>query len=120
MPRSSLRSCSPAPGVARLCTWSPRPVAEIFPELLDTLLVAQLLLYDRRGMTPEQARRNVRKLVKEAGLPTLGRIGSTLMYRRADVIEWLTDRCAKKTALTSRASSDTMTPVMAPIPGKTR
>ncbi len=73
-------------------TWPRRPENEVFPELLDTILVAQLLLYDRRGMTPEQARRNVRKLVKEGGLPTLGRIGSTLIYRRATVVEWLANR----------------------------
>ncbi len=72
--------------------WPRRPENEVFPELLDTLLVAQLLLYDRRGMTPEQARRNVRKVVKEGGLPTLGRIGSTLIYRKAAVVEWLANR----------------------------
>ncbi|MCP4251018.1 MAG: hypothetical protein GY778_28605 [bacterium] len=72
--------------------WPPRPKGEVFPELLDTLLVAQLLLYDRRGMTPDQARRNVRKLVKESGLPTLGRIGSTLMYHKTAVIEWVGSR----------------------------
>ncbi len=68
--------------------WPPRPAGEVFPELLDTLLVAQLVLYDRRGMTPEQARRNVRGLVKNAGLPVLGKVGSALMYRKVDVIEW--------------------------------
>lgn len=72
--------------------WPPRPENEQFPELLDTLLVAQLLLYDRRGMKPEQARRNVRKLVKESGLPALGRVGSTLMYRKTDVMKWLANR----------------------------
>ena len=72
--------------------WPRRPENEVFPELLDTILVAQLLLYDRRGMTPEQARRNVRKLVKEGALPTLGRIGSTLIYRKAAVVEWLANR----------------------------
>ena len=72
--------------------WPPRPADEVFPEVLDTIFVAQLLLYDLRGMSPDQARRNVRKLVKEAGLPTLGRIGSTLLYRRAQVIDWLAER----------------------------
>ena len=72
--------------------WPARPVGEVFPELLDSVCVAQLLLYDRRGKTPEQGRRNVRKLVKEAGLPTLGRIGSTLMFRKMAVLEWLGGR----------------------------
>ena len=72
--------------------WPPRPAGEVFPDLLDTLHVAQLLLYDRRGMTPEQGRRNVRKLRKESGLPSLGRIGSTLMYQKAAVMKWLASR----------------------------
>lgn len=72
--------------------WPPRPTGEVFPEVLDTILVAQLLLYDRRGMTPERARRNVRGLVKNAGLPVLGKVGSTLMYRKADVFAWLGGR----------------------------
>ena len=72
--------------------WPPRPAGEVFPELCDTVLVAQMLLYDRRGMTPDQARRNVRKLVKDAGLPTLGRIGSTLLYNKVDVITWVGNR----------------------------
>ena len=72
--------------------WPGRPANEIFPELLDTVLVGQLLLYDRRGMTPEQGRRNVRKLVKVAGLPSLGRVGSTLLYRKEAVFEWLASR----------------------------
>ena len=82
----------PSHASSNVGSWPPRPANEVFPELLDTLLVAQLLLYDRRGMTPDQARRNVRKLVKEARLPTLGRIGSALLYRRADVIDWLAER----------------------------
>ena len=69
--------------------WPARPEGEVFPELLDTLLVAQLLLYDRRGKNVEQARRNVLGLVKSQGLPSLGRIGSTFMYRKTDVIDWL-------------------------------
>ena len=79
-------------GSCQADAWPPRPQNEVFPELMDTLLVAQLLLYDRRRMTPEQARRNVRKLVKESGLPTLGRIGSTLMYNKAAVLDWLASR----------------------------
>ena len=74
--------------------WPPRPDGEVFPPLLDTVLVAQLLLYDRRGMSVEQARRNIRKLARESGLPTLGRIGSTLMFRKDGVIEWLATRDA--------------------------
>jgi len=72
--------------------WPPRPAGEVFPDLLDTMLVGQLLLYDRRGMTPEQARRNVRALVRKAGLPTVGRVGNLLMFNKADVLRWLAAR----------------------------
>lgn len=69
--------------------WPPRPVNEVFPDLLDTTLVVQLLLYDR-DCTPEQGRRNVRELVKHADLPTLGRrIGSRLMFRKDAVMSWI-------------------------------
>ena len=74
--------------------WPPRPAGESFPPVLDTVLVAQLLLYDRRGATIEQARRNVRRLVAEAGLPATGRIGSALMYKLDDVLDWLDTRHA--------------------------
>lgn len=72
--------------------WPERPATEVFPELLDTTAVAQLFLFDRRGQTPDQGRRSVRELVKKRGLPTLGRIGSTLMFRKLDVIAWLAAR----------------------------
>ncbi len=72
--------------------WPERPANEVFPELLDTIHVAMLFLFDKRGQIPEQGRRNVRKLIKDADLPTLGRIGSTLMFRKADVIDWLANR----------------------------
>ncbi len=72
--------------------WPERPAGEVFPELLDSIHVAMFFLFDKRGQTPDQARRNVRKLIKGAGLPTLGRIGSTLMFRKADVILWLANR----------------------------
>lgn len=73
-------------------TWPPRPETEVFPELLDTTHLAMLFLFDKRGQTPDQGRRNVRALVKNTDLPTLGRIGSTLMFRKSDVISWLAAR----------------------------
>ncbi len=73
-------------------SWPPRPVGEVFPDLLDSVLVAQLLLYDRRGLSLEKARRNVRGLVKNAGLPVVGKIGQALMFRKGDVLRWLSER----------------------------
>ena len=87
-----IRQMTDTRGIADAKGWPPRPAGEVVPDLLDTLLVGQLLLYDRRGMTPDQACRNVRKLVKESGLPTLGRIGSTLLYDKAAVIAWVGSR----------------------------
>ena len=72
--------------------WPPRPAGELFPPVLDTVRVAQLLLYDRRGNTPDQARRNVRRLVAECGLPTLGRVGNGLLFDRDGVIDWVRNR----------------------------
>ena len=69
--------------------WPDRPVGEVFPELLDSICVAQLLLYDRRGQTPEQGRRNVRELVKTAGLPTYGRFGKAIMFHKSAILEWI-------------------------------
>ena len=86
---------TPAPtntSTAELSQWPERPATEVFPELLDTTHVAQLFLFDRRGQTLDQGRRSVRELVKKRGLPTLGRIGSTLMFRKVDVIGWLAAR----------------------------
>ena len=76
--------------------WPGRPANEIFPELMDTTLVAQMLLYDLRGKTPEQGRRNVRKLVHEYGLPTLGRMGSSLYFDREAVKAWLVEFLKRK------------------------
>jgi len=72
--------------------WPDRPINESFPPMLDTVLVGQLLLYDRRGNTPDQARRNVRRLVAECGLPTLGKVGNGLLFDRDGVIDWVRNR----------------------------
>lgn len=95
------RGVTPDPintSTTELSQWPQRPASEVFPELLDTTHVAMLFLFDRRGQTPDQGRRSVRKLAKEKGLPTLGRIGSTLMFRKVDVIEWLAARRSVDTA----------------------
>lgn len=72
--------------------WPPRPGGEVFPEILDVTLVAQLLCYDRRGCTPENAQRSVRGLVKENGLPTAGKVGGRLLFTKAAVTNWLFNR----------------------------
>ena len=71
--------------------WPHRPIGERFPPVLDSLLVGQLLLHDRQGMTPDQSRRNVRLLVKRKGLPTMKRVGRGLLFDLQTVIGWLSD-----------------------------
>ena len=60
--------------------------------LLDVTLVAQLLGYDRRGCTPENARRSVRGLVKENGLPAMGKVGGRHLFSKAAVTDWVSSR----------------------------
>ncbi len=74
--------------------WPPRPAEERFPPVLDTLLVGQLLLHDRQGMTPQQSRRNVRLLVKRKGLPTMQRVGRGLLFSMSSVLAWLERGCS--------------------------
>ena len=60
---------------------------------MNTTDVAMFLRYDaREGMTPEKGARMVRLLVRDKGLPTLGRVGRTLLFRKSEVIGWLDTR----------------------------
>lgn len=88
--------------------WPPRPPGELFPEVITTVDVAQLLRYDARdGMTPEKGARMVRLLVRDRGLPTLGRVGRTLLFRKSEVIGWLdTRRNGQKTGGAQDTVSD--------------
>lgn len=72
--------------------WPPRPADGIFGEVLDSLQTAQLLVYDRPGVTPENARRSIRALVKTAGLPVAGRVGNRMLFSKTDVLRWLAGR----------------------------
>ena len=73
--------------------WPPRPEGEVFPEVMATQDVAMLLRYDaREGMTREKGARMVRLLVRDRGLPTLGRVGRALLFRKSAVMKWLEGR----------------------------
>ena len=72
----------------RLTEWPKRPPGEVFPELLTTLDVAQLLRFDRPGTTPANGMRTVRLLIRDKGLPTLGMLGNGHRFRRDDVLAW--------------------------------
>jgi hypothetical protein len=73
--------------------WPQRPQDEVFPEVMNTIDVAMFLRYDaREGVTPEKGARMVRLLVRDNGLPTLGRVGRCLLFCRSAVLAWLEDR----------------------------
>ena len=72
--------------------WPPLPPSGVFPEVLTTVEVAQLLRYDAEGMSVERAQRNVQWLVRNRGLPVLAKIGQKYLFRKADVMAWLAGR----------------------------
>ena len=66
------------------------PTLPANPYLLTTLEVAVLLRYDTRAdMTHRKARRNVRYLVEQRGLPVFGKVGQELRFCHADVLKWV-------------------------------
>ena len=70
--------------------WPKRPEGEVFPEVLTTIEVAQLLRFDATAArTPEQAARSVRSLVKGKGLPACGKVGRGYLFRKSVVLAWL-------------------------------
>ena len=72
--------------------WPERPGGEKFPEVLNVVDVAMLLRYDAvPGMTLNKAARDVRALVRD-GLPTVGKLGRRLLFRRDAVLAWLSQR----------------------------
>ena len=72
--------------------WPPLPANGVFPELLTTVEVAQLLRDDADGMSVERARRNVQWLTRNRKLPVLSKLGQKYLYRKADVLTWLVGR----------------------------
>ena len=73
--------------------WPPPPPNGVLPELLTTIEVGQLLRYDLEpSRTVGQATRNVRLLVRDHGLPMLGRVGRRLLFSKVAVVDWLKSR----------------------------
>ncbi len=68
--------------------WPPRPPGEVFPPVLTTVVVAQLLAYDLAGCTVAQGIRNVRILVRDKGMPTLPALTNGHRFDRDRVLEW--------------------------------
>ena len=66
--------------------WPPRPA--VFPEVLTTVEIAQLLRLDETCRTPEMGARMIRKMVKQDGLPKLRRLGRGLRFAKTAVMAW--------------------------------
>ncbi len=71
-------------------TWPPLP--ETWPPVLDEVQAAQYLHMDTLGRTIESAKRTLRYLRQNSGLPSSGRIAGKVLYRRAGIDRWLAER----------------------------
>ena len=80
------------PRTVSVSDWPPLPRDGVFPELLTTVEVAQLLRYDAGGKSIERAQRDVQWLVRNRGLPVFTKLGQKYLYRKADVLAWLAGR----------------------------
>ena len=73
--------------------WPPQP--NPWPPVLDEVQAAQYLHLDYDGRTIESAKRTLRYLRRNAGLPSPGRIARKVLYRREAVDAWLASRECK-------------------------
>jgi hypothetical protein len=69
--------------------WPARP--ETWPPVLDEVQAAQYLHLDD-GRTIASAKRTLRYLRRNAGLPSPGRIARKVLYRREAIDAWLAGR----------------------------
>lgn len=76
--------------------WPARP--ETWPDVLTEIQVCQLLHLDD-GRTIDQAKRALRYLRREQGLPDCGRIGRRVLFRLSAVEAWLAAREAARKPL---------------------
>ena len=70
--------------------WPPLPENGAFPEVLNTVEVAQLLRYDAEGVSVDRGKRNVQWLVRNRRLPVLAKLGQKYLYSKSAVLAWLT------------------------------
>ena len=94
------------PRTVSVSDWPPLPPGGVFPEVLTTIEVAQLLRYDADGMILERAKRNVQWLVRNRGLPVLAKVGQRYLYRKVDILAWLAHRNADGNGLPSSPADD--------------
>jgi hypothetical protein len=72
--------------------WPVRPEGEVWPPILDEVQAAQYLHLDGEGRTIASAKRTMRYLRRNAGLPSPGRIARKVLYRREAIDAWLAAR----------------------------
>lgn len=70
--------------------WPPRP--EAWPDVMTEIEVCQYLRLDGRHETPATAKRSLRFIRRTQKLPSLGRLGSKMLFRKAAVDAWLAAR----------------------------
>jgi hypothetical protein len=83
------------PRTTSIAVWPALPLGGVFPELLTSVEVAQLLRYDADGTSVERAKRNVQWLVRNRGLPIFSKLGQKYIFRKTDVLSWLGNRCGE-------------------------
>ncbi len=70
--------------------WPDRPAN--WPPVLNETQAAQYLHLDGEGRTIESAKRTLRFLRKNSGLPSPGRVAKNVLYRREAIDHWLEQR----------------------------
>jgi hypothetical protein len=83
------------PRTVSVSEWPPLPAGGVFPEVLNTVEVAQLFRYDAEGMSVERGKQNVRWFVRNRGLPVLAKVGQRYLYRKPDVLAWAAGQCSQ-------------------------
>ena len=67
--------------------WPPRP--DRWPEVMTDIEVCQYLRLDQQHQCPASAKRSLRYIRRTRGLPSIGRLGSKILFRKAAVDLWL-------------------------------
>ncbi len=70
--------------------WPPRPT--VWPEVMTDIEVCLYLRLDAVHDSPASAKRTLRYIRRNDGLPDLGRIANRVLFRRAAVDAWLASR----------------------------
>ena len=70
--------------------WPERP--ETWPDVMTDLEMCLYLRLDRTGRSPANAKRSLRHIRQNKGLPDTGRLGGQVLFVKAAVDTWLARR----------------------------